>query len=156
MLGLRLADVPAENFRDLLRALPPKILRDGKSANLRQADDILRRWAFNESGHAMKLRVIEGGLSSTGNRNDQASDCRSERGDISHEDIGREAARRLGASGYHRYRILEAAGVPMPPALRYLAMQIGFAADAIGRLDPIPVDFRSDLYWPKLDDTMKA
>jgi hypothetical protein len=37
MLGLRLPDVRIENFRDLVRAFPPKILRDGKMANLLQA-----------------------------------------------------------------------------------------------------------------------
>jgi hypothetical protein len=51
---------------------------------------------------------------------------------------------------------MEAAGVPMPPAFQYFAMQIDFAADAICRLDPIPADFRSDLYWPKLDETATA
>jgi hypothetical protein len=45
-----------------------------------------------------------------------------------------------------------AAGVPMPSSLRYLAMQIEFAAEALCRLDRIPADFHSDLYWPKLDD----
>ena len=99
----------------------------------------------------MKFRVIEGGLNSAAARDRQANDRGS-----GHEDIRREAARRLSASGYHRFRIMEAAGVPMPPALQYFAMQIDFAADAIGRLDPIPMDFRSDLYWPKLDDTATA
>lgn len=95
----------------------------------------------------MKLKVIEGGLNSTTDKDRQAADRRPER-----EDIRREAARRLSASGYHRSRVMETVGVPMPSALQYLAMQIDFAADAIGRLNPIPADFRSDLYWPKLDD----
>lgn len=99
----------------------------------------------------MKLRVIEGGLSSAGQRDSQTSDRGPER-----EDIRREAARRLSASGYHRSCVMESLGVPMPSALQYLAMQIDFAADAIGRLDPIPADFRSDLYWPKLDDAATA
>ncbi len=146
MLGLWLPGIRAENFRDLMQAFPPKILRDGKSAKLRQAG-----LSFDESGHVMKFRVIEGGLSSAGERDRQASGRGPER-----EDIRREAARRLSASGYHRSRIMEAAGVPMPPAFQYFAMQIGFAADAICRLDPIPADFRSDLYWPKLDETATA
>jgi len=44
----------------------------------------------------------------------------------------------------------------MPPVFQYFAMQIDFAADAISRLDPIPADFRSDLYWPTLDDAATA
>jgi len=46
--------------------------------------------------------------------------------------------------------------VPMPAVLKYLAMQIDFAAEAISRLDPIPADYRSDLYWPKIDDIATA
>ncbi|WP_037072556.1 hypothetical protein [Rhizobium sp. CF142] len=99
----------------------------------------------------MKFRVIEGGLSSAGERDRQASGRGPER-----EDIRREAVRRLSTSGYHRSRIMEAAGVSMPPAFQYFAMQIDFAADAICQLDPIPADFRSDLYWPKLDETATA
>lgn len=96
----------------------------------------------------MKLRVIEGGLSTAKERDDGVDHRRPD-----HEDVRREAERRLGASGCHRSRVMEfAVGVPMPSSLRYLAMQIEFAAEAICRLDRIPVDFDSDLYWPKLDN----
>ncbi len=65
------------------------------------------------------------------------------------EDVRKEAARRIDESGYHLSRIREfATGAPMPAALRYLRMQIDFAAEALVRLDPIPADFRSDSYWP--------
>ncbi|PDT13800.1 hypothetical protein CO670_26405 [Rhizobium sp. J15] len=67
----------------------------------------------------------------------------------SREDVRREAARRLSESGYHVSRVREfATGAQMPAALRYLSLQIDFVADALSRLDPIPVDFRSDAYWP--------
>jgi len=49
-----------------------------------------------------------------------------------------------------------AIGVPMPSSLRYLAMQIEYAAEAMCRLDHIPADFDSDLYWPALDSTTTA
>ena len=65
------------------------------------------------------------------------------------DDVRWEAARRLNESGYHLSRVREfATGAPMPAALRYLSLQIDFAAEALSRLDPIPVDFRSDAYWP--------
>ena len=95
----------------------------------------------------MKLRVIEGGLS-TAEKPDDSTDRWPD-----HGDVRREAERRLGVCGYHRSRIMEfAVGVPIPSPIKYLAMQIEFAAEAICRLDPIPVDFHSDLYWPKLDN----
>ncbi|MBP2559278.1 hypothetical protein J2857_002029 [Neorhizobium galegae] len=39
-------------------------------------------------------------------------------------------------------------GIPVPREIRYLAMQIGFVAEAIVGLADIPVDYRSDFYWP--------
>jgi hypothetical protein len=100
----------------------------------------------------MKLKVIDGGLSAAKEWNKDAEHRRPE-----HEDVRREAERRLGASGYHRSRVMEfAIGVPMPSSLRYLAMQIEYAAEAICRLDRIPADFDSDLYWPMLDSTTTA
>jgi hypothetical protein len=41
-----------------------------------------------------------------------------------------------------------ATGVPMLASLKYLSLQIDFAAETLSRLDPIPEDFRSDGYWP--------
>jgi hypothetical protein len=38
--------------------------------------------------------------------------------------------------------------MPVPREIRYLALQIGYVAEAIGRLADIPADFRSDSYWP--------
>jgi hypothetical protein len=100
----------------------------------------------------VKLRVIEGGLSIAKERDGSLNRRRPD-----HEDVRREAERRLDASGYHRSRVMEfAVGVPMPASLRYLAMQIEFAAEAICRLDRIPADFDSDLYWPKLDNVTTA
>lgn len=100
----------------------------------------------------MRLKVIEGGLS-TAKEWDNGAESRWP----DYEDVRREAERRLGASGYRRSRVMEfAVGVPMPSSLRYLAMQIEFAAEAICRLDRIPADFRSDLYWPGLDDITTA
>lgn len=100
----------------------------------------------------MRLRVIEGGLGAAEQR-----DRGAERQRPDGEDVRREATRRLGASGYDRSRVMEfATGVPIPAMLKYLAMQIDFAAEAISRLDPIPADYHSDLYWPKMDDITTA
>jgi len=100
----------------------------------------------------MNLRVIEGGLSTAEERDGREDHLRPD-----HEDVRREAERRLGASGYHRSRVREfAVGVPIPSPIKYLAMQIEFAAEAICRLDPIPVDFHSDLYWPTLENITTA
>lgn len=60
-----------------------------------------------------------------------------------------EARRRIHLSGYDAWRVREfATGAAMPKAIRYLQMQITFAADALSRLDRLPEDFRSDIYWP--------
>ncbi|MFS8147023.1 hypothetical protein [Rhizobium sp. BR 249] len=91
----------------------------------------------------MIFKVIEGGRG-------QAADTRPEEGcGASRDDVRREAARRLDESGCHISRVREfATGTPMPAALRYLSLQIDFVAEALSRLDPIPLDFRSDAYWP--------
>lgn len=39
-------------------------------------------------------------------------------------------------------------GMPIPPALKYYRLQIDFAVAALSRLDPCPVDYVSDMYWP--------
>lgn len=65
------------------------------------------------------------------------------------DDILREAERRIRAAGYETWRNRETlTGVPVPRDISYLAMQIRYAAEAIGKLAVIPVDFRSDIYWP--------
>lgn len=93
----------------------------------------------------MRFTVIEGGRGQAAERDDLA---REDFG-ASRDDVRREAARRLGESGYHLSRVREfATGSPMPAALKYLSLQIEFAAEALSCLDPIPEDFRSDDYWP--------
>jgi sulfur relay (sulfurtransferase) DsrC/TusE family protein len=41
-------------------------------------------------------------------------------------------------------------GTPMPDSIRHIAAQIEFAAQAIGRLSPIPLDYADDVYWPRV------
>ncbi|MGK6313522.1 hypothetical protein [Neorhizobium sp. DT-125] len=91
------------------------------------------------------FRVIEGGLSArppmaAGPADDAVP---------SREEVFREAERRIRAAGFETWRNREAlTGIPIPREIRYLAMQIGYVAEAIGRLTDIPADFRSDIYWP--------
>jgi len=93
----------------------------------------------------MMFKVIEGGRGRAAEMDERPAEGRAP----SREDVCREAARRLGESGYHLSRIREfATGSPMPAALKYLSLQIDFAAEALSRLNPIPEDFRSDGYWP--------
>ena len=69
----------------------------------------------------MRLKVIEGGLSTVRERDDEA-----ESGWPNREDVRREARRRLGASGYHRSRAMEyAAGVPMLRTIIWIASTVG-------------------------------
>ncbi|OWV86411.1 hypothetical protein ATY78_23420 [Rhizobium sp. R635] len=93
----------------------------------------------------MIFKVIEGGRGQAARADVyHEADCGPSR-----DDVRREAARRLDESGYHISRVREfATGAPMPTALRYLSLQIDFVAEALSRLDPIPLDFRSDAYWP--------
>jgi hypothetical protein len=94
----------------------------------------------------MNLRVIEGGLSMAAGAGARPD----ENPQPDKDDVAREATRRLGESGYHLSRLKEfAIGVAIPLELRYLKIQIDFAAAALSRLDPIPADFRSDGYWPR-------
>jgi hypothetical protein len=93
----------------------------------------------------MMFKVIEGGRGQAAQRDDLPG----EDFGPNRDDVRREAARRLGDSGYHLSRIKEfATGAPMPAPLKYLSLQIDFAAEALSRLNPIPEDFRSDDYWP--------
>lgn len=69
------------------------------------------------------------------------------------EDVEAEARRRLRACRIDEWRTREfITGRPMPEDLRHFAMQVEFAAEAISRLRPIPSDFDSDVYWPRLMD----
>ncbi|MBA5806010.1 MULTISPECIES: hypothetical protein [Rhizobium] len=91
------------------------------------------------------FKVIEGGRGQAV----QMDDWSEERRGPSRDDVRLEAARRISESGYHLSRIREfATGVPMLASLKYLSLQIDFAAETLSRLDPIPEDFRSDGYWP--------
>ncbi len=93
----------------------------------------------------MIFRVIEGGIGSQALADGDAG----KRGVFGKDDVLHEAERRIRATGYETWRNRETlTGVPVPRDLSYLAMQIRFAAEAIGKLADIPVDFRSDIYWP--------
>lgn len=64
-------------------------------------------------------------------------------------DVHAEASRRIRLTGYDSWRIREfATGSTMPQSIRHLQMQIAYAAHALARLEPVPQDFRSDVYWP--------
>jgi hypothetical protein len=69
------------------------------------------------------------------------------------EDVEAEARRRLRAIKLQEWRTREfITGRPMPDDIRHYALQVEFAAEAISRLSPIPDDFDSDVYWPRLMD----
>ncbi|MQY49429.1 hypothetical protein GAO09_25670 [Rhizobiales bacterium RZME27] len=91
----------------------------------------------------MKLTVIEGG------RKNRGSDETTRSAAPTAQDVRKEAERRINASGYDAWRVRElATGAPMPVEIRYLRMQIEYAAQAIARFVKIPTDFTSDNYWP--------
>lgn len=65
------------------------------------------------------------------------------------EDVAEEVARRTRDLGLETWRVRAfMTGRPIPDDVRFLAMQIAFAGEALARLDPIPIDFRADCYWP--------
>lgn len=67
------------------------------------------------------------------------------------EDVEAEARRRLRAIRFSDWRTREfVTGMPIPADIRHFALQVEFAAQAISRLSPIPDDFDSDIYWPRL------
>lgn len=69
------------------------------------------------------------------------------------EDVEAEARRRLRAVKLDEWRTREfITGRPMPEDIRHFALQVEFAAKAISRLSPIPGDFDSDVYWPRMWD----
>lgn len=89
----------------------------------------------------VRLAVSEGGLDYTG-RDEWAERVRV-------EDVEAEASRRLRAGRVNEWRMREfISGTPMPADIRYLEVQIDFAARALCKLSPIPADFADDLYWP--------
>ncbi|MGB3339243.1 MAG: hypothetical protein WBA73_18865 [Devosia sp.] len=69
------------------------------------------------------------------------------------DDVEAEARRRLRSCRIDEWRTREfITGRPMPDDVRHFALQVEFAAQAISRLVPIPDDFDSDVYWPRLLD----
>ena len=67
------------------------------------------------------------------------------------EDVQYEARRRLKSLKIEEWRVREfVTGAPVPDNIRHLAMQIEYAAQAIGRLSPIPADYADDVYWPRV------
>jgi hypothetical protein len=94
------------------------------------------------SGLTMRFTVIEGGMSA------KPPAVGLEIGP-SINDVRREAARRCEALGINRLRTRHfVMGVPVPPDLHYLGLQIEFVAEKLGGLSPIPMDYQSDTYWP--------
>ena len=72
---------------------------------------------------------------------------------VSVEDVEAEASRRLRSVRLNEWRTREfVTGQAMPQHIRHFALQVGFAAQAISRLSPIPQDFDSDVYWPRALD----
>lgn len=87
----------------------------------------------------MRLSVIEGG----------AVQRRFDAGSARVEDVLAEAARRRKAIGFDEWRVREfVTGRAMPNEVKYLELQITYAAEALSRLSPIPPDFADDVYWP--------
>ena len=97
----------------------------------------------------MVFKVIQGGLAMPSVA-EEACDM------PTREDVYREAARRLSALHYEGWKRREAVGISIPREVRYLAMQIEFAAQAIAELKRIPKDFRSDSYWPATDERLAS
>lgn len=91
----------------------------------------------------VKLTVIEGG------RGLMVSGAMEDRAQPTAADVRMEAERRIHACGYDDWRVRElATGKPMPVEIRYLRMQIEYAAQAMARFMQIPSDYASDNYWP--------
>jgi hypothetical protein len=93
----------------------------------------------------MRFRVIEGGLAASARDMMDTSA-------LSLKDVQAEADRRLRLAGYERYQIRQKlTGEPVPRALQYLKLQIGWVAETLASIDPIPPDFTDDKYWPTVD-----
>ena len=95
----------------------------------------------------MRFAVISGSREWTEPAHREAAATRS----IEVHDVQAEARRRLTTIKLEEWRVREfVTGVPMPDTVRHLALQIEFAAQAIGRLSPIPADYADDVYWPRV------
>lgn len=98
----------------------------------------------------MRFAVVEGGREWTEPTRPGSSAAHVS---VSVEDVEAEANRRLRSVRLNEWRTREfITGHPMPHHIRHFALQVGFAAQAISRLSPIPVDFDSDVYWPRALD----
>lgn len=88
----------------------------------------------------MYLRVIDGGQT-TAEMDFPAL--------VSSRHVHAEAERRLRLAGYGRWHMRHlATGVAIPKPLQYLKLQIGWVAETLAGLDPIPSDYADDKYWP--------
>nr|WP_314259696.1 hypothetical protein [uncultured Devosia sp.] len=91
----------------------------------------------------VRFAVIEGGREWNG------ASWRNDRPMV--EDVEAEARRRLKCCKIQEWRTREfISGRPMPDEIRHFALQVEFAAKAIACLSPIPDDFDSDVYWPRM------
>ena len=96
----------------------------------------------------MRFEVIEGSREWTEPVWRQTSPAQSA---VLVEDVEAEARRRLRSCKINEWRTREfITGQPMPDDIRHFALQVEFAAQAISRLLPIPDDFDSDVYWPRM------
>jgi hypothetical protein len=100
---------------------------------------IIQASQFSEE-QGMYLRIIDGGLQSAEVNTTSP---------LSAHHVHAEAARRLRAAGYNRSHMRQlATGEPIPKPLQYLKLQIGWVAETLAGLDPIPADYAHDKYWP--------
>ena len=98
----------------------------------------------------MRFAVVEGGREWTAPTQPRSSSVHAA---VAVEDVEAEANRRLRSVKLNEWRTREfITGHPMPQHIRHFALQVGFAAQAISRLSPIPEDFDSDVYWPRALD----
>jgi hypothetical protein len=85
------------------------------------------------------FRVIDGGLGG----------ATIVKGPADAEDVRREAARRLKLAGYDEAQTRSfVTGRPLPEGLKYLKLQMDFAAAALLKRTSVPADFRDQKYWP--------
>jgi hypothetical protein len=90
-------------------------------------------------GHEGKtvFRVIDGGRST-------ASGIKNSR-----DRLRTEGKRRLSEADYEWFEARErVTGIEMPTSLRHFQLQIEFAISALSQLQPLPVDYMLDSYWP--------
>jgi hypothetical protein len=93
----------------------------------------------DSAGAQLNFRVIEGGRATA---NAAAV--------VGEAAVRAEAVRRLRESGCEAQQMRAMmTGSPLPPAVRYLQLQIEYAAAALSSLPAVPPDFRSDRYWPQ-------